>query len=61
MPQNWFDRSPNSLRVLGCLYCASIVYPDYVSYDLTETISEYFSYMYDVELTEEQLAAIYCD
>ncbi|MCD8218256.1 MAG: ABC transporter substrate-binding protein [Clostridiales bacterium] len=61
MPQNWFDRSPNSLRVLGCLYCASIVYPDYVNYDLTETVSEYFSYMYGVELTEEQLAAIYCD
>ncbi len=60
MPQNWFDRSPNSLRVLGCLYCASIVYADYVSYDLSETISEYFSYMYGVELTESQLEAIYC-
>ncbi|MCD8249480.1 MAG: ABC transporter substrate-binding protein [Lachnospiraceae bacterium] len=61
MPQNWFDRSPNSLRVLGCLYCASIVYSDYVSYDLTETISDYFDYMYGVELSAEQLAAIYCD
>ncbi|MCC8163236.1 MAG: ABC transporter substrate-binding protein [Lachnospiraceae bacterium] len=61
MPQNWFARSPNSLRVLGCLYCASIVYSDYVSYDLAETISDYFSYMYGVELSAEQLTAIYCD
>ncbi|MCC8120649.1 MAG: ABC transporter substrate-binding protein [Oscillospiraceae bacterium] len=61
MPQNWFDRSPNSLRVLGCLYCASICYADYVTYDLTDTISEYFSYMYGVDLTADQLAAIYCD
>ncbi len=61
MPQNWFDRSPNSLRVLGCLYCAAICYADYVTYDLTETVSEYFSYMYDVDLTADQLAAIYCD
>ncbi|MCD8066401.1 MAG: ABC transporter substrate-binding protein [Oscillospiraceae bacterium] len=60
LPQNWFDRSPNSLRVLGCLYCAAICYADYVSYDLTETVSDYFSYMYDVELTDAQLQAIHC-
>ncbi|MCD8116108.1 MAG: ABC transporter substrate-binding protein [Oscillospiraceae bacterium] len=60
LPQNWFDRSPNSLRVLGCLYCAAICYADYVSYGLTEVVSDYFSFMYGVELTDAQLEAIYC-
>ncbi|MCD8322411.1 MAG: ABC transporter substrate-binding protein [Oscillospiraceae bacterium] len=60
LPQNWFDRSPNSLRVLGCLYCAAICYADYVSYDLTEVVSDHFSFMYGVELTDAQLEAIYC-
>lgn len=59
LPQNWFDRSPNSLRVLGCLYTAATCYPDYCTYDLDEEIKGYFDFMYGVELTDGQLAALY--
>ncbi len=59
LPQNWFDRSPNSLRVLGCLYTVATCYPDYCTYDLDEEIKGYFDFMYGVELTDDQLAALY--
>lgn len=59
LPQNWVDRSPNSLRILGCLFTAAKCYPDYCTYDLDEEVKGFFQFMYDVELTDEQLAALY--
>ena len=58
-PQNWFDRSPNPLRVLGCLYVASTCYPDYVSFKLDTEITEFFQKMYQVSLTTDQVHALY--
>lgn len=58
-PQNWFDRSPNPLRVLGCLYTAARCYPDYVTYDLDEQVKDYFKTLYGRDLTDEQVAALY--
>lgn len=59
LPQNWVDRSPNSLRILGCLYTAAVCYEDYCTYDLDEEVKGFFEKMYGVELTEEQLSALY--
>lgn len=59
LPQNWIDRSPNSLRILGCLYYAAICYSDYCTYDYEEEIANFFDYMYGVDLTEEQLSALF--
>lgn len=59
LPQNWVDRSPNSLRILGCLYYAAICYPDYCTYDYEEEIANFFEYMYGVELTDAQLSALF--
>ena len=58
-PQNWYDRSPNPLRVLGCLYTAAMCYPDYVTYDLDTELAEFFETMYGRTLTEEQIHALY--
>ena len=58
LPQNWVDRSPNALRILGCLYTASVCYPDSCTYDLKTEISSFFSFMYGVELTDAQLSAV---
>lgn len=58
LPQNWVDRSPNSLRILGCLYTAAKCYPEQCTYDLDEELRGFFSFMYGVELTDEQPAAI---
>lgn len=59
LPQNWVDRSPNSLRILGCLYYAAICYADYCTYDYQEEIVNFFDYMYGVQLTEDQLSALF--
>lgn len=59
LPQNWVDRTPNDFRVLGCLYTLSACYPDSCTFDLAETVKEYFSFMFDVDLTEEQMQALY--
>lgn len=59
LPQNWVDRSPNSLRILGCLFTAAKCYPDYCTYDLDEEVKGFFQFMYNVELTDEQLSALY--
>ncbi len=58
LPQNWVDRSPNALRILGCLYTASVCYPDSCTYDLKTEISSFFSFMYGVELTDARLSAV---
>ena len=57
-PQNWFDRSPCSLRVLGCLFCASVAYPDTCTYDLRTEVYNFFEFMYGVQLTDSQLDAV---
>lgn len=59
LPQNWVDRSPNSLRILGCLFAAAKAYPDWCTYDLEEEVREFFSFMYDVELTDDQISALF--
>lgn len=58
-PQNWFDRSPNPLRVLGTLYATARVYPDRIDYDLDTEVKNYFKTLYDRDLTDEQVAALY--
>lgn len=60
LPQNWVDRSPNALRILGCLFTAAKCYPEQCTYDLSSEVQEFFRFMYDVELTPEQLSAV-CD
>ena len=59
LPENWFDRSPSFYRILGCLFTAARCYPDYVTYDLDETVKEFFKFMYDVDLTDAQLEALW--
>ena len=59
LPENWFDRSPSFYRILGCLFTAARCYPDYVTYDLDDTVKEFFKFMYDVDLTDAQLEALW--
>lgn len=58
-PQNWYDRSPNMLRMLGCLYTATISYPEYCDYDLDAELSQFFQLFYDRTLTLTQIHALY--
>ncbi len=59
LPENWVDRSPNSLRILGCLYYAGICYSDYCTYNYEDEIVKFFDFMYGVELSDDQLASLF--
>jgi iron complex transport system substrate-binding protein len=57
-PFNWFDRPPNIMRALGIQYFASIIYPDYITYDINSEIKEFFSLFYNVDLTDDEVASL---
>ncbi len=57
-PFNWFDRPPNIMRVLGIQWFASVIYSDYVSYDINSEIKDFYSLFYNVDLTDDQIAAL---
>jgi iron complex transport system substrate-binding protein len=58
VPFNWFDRPPNTMRVLGIQWFASVMYPNYISYDINSEIKEYFNLFYNVKLTDDEVKAL---
>jgi iron complex transport system substrate-binding protein len=58
LPFNWFDRPPNIMRVLGIQWFASVIYPDYVNYDINTEIKEFFNTFYNVQLTDDQVTSL---
>lgn len=58
VPFNWFDRPPNTMRVLGIQWFASVMYPNYISYDINSEIKEYFNLFYNVKLTDDEVKTL---
>lgn len=52
-PYGWLSSPPGVQRYLGILWLGTLLYPDYVEYDLQEEITEYYKLFYDCELTDE--------
>ena len=57
-PFGWFDRPPNTMRVLGCQWFANLVYPDYYKADVREEIKKYFDLFYGSTITDDEIDAI---
>lgn len=57
-PYNWIGFPPSVQRYLGMLWLPSVLYPDYVDYDLYEQVAEYFSLFYHHDLTEAEFEAL---
>lgn len=51
-PYGWLSSPPAVQRYLGLLWLGDLLYPDYVSYDLQEKVTEYYSLFYGCELTD---------
>ena len=51
-PYGWLSSPPAVQSYLGMLWLGDILYPDYISYDLQEEITEYYSLFYGCDLTE---------
>ena len=58
-PFSWVDRPPGPNRLVGIRWLSGLIYPDALGFDVDEEVCEFFRLFYHVELTEEQLAALY--
>ncbi|MDE7219585.1 MAG: ABC transporter substrate-binding protein [Oscillospiraceae bacterium] len=58
-PFSWVDRPPASNRIVGIRWLSGLLYPDRLNFDVDEEVREFFSLFYHVELTDEQLQALY--
>lgn len=52
-PYGWLSSPPSVQRYLGLLWLGALLYPEDVTYDLQEAVTEYYQIFYDCTLTEE--------
>ena len=57
-PYGWLSSPPAVQSYLGMLWLGAILYPDYITYDLQEQVTQYYDLFYDCELTEEMYLAL---
>ncbi|MGL6221415.1 MAG: ABC transporter substrate-binding protein, partial [Lacrimispora sphenoides] len=57
-PQNWFDRPPSVNTIIGIQWVHSILYPDYVDYDIKEETKEFYKLFYHAELSDNDVEII---
>lgn len=58
-PFSWVDRPPGPNRIIGARWLAKKIYPEYLDYDVDTEVKSFFKLFYHVDLTDEQLAALY--
>ena len=51
-PYGWLSSPPAVQRYLGMLWLGTVLYPDYIEYDLQEKVTEYYELFYGCELTD---------
>ena len=52
-PYGWLSSPPAVQRYLGLMWLGALLYPEDVTYDLQEAVTEYYRLFYECELTEE--------
>lgn len=52
-PYGWLSSPPSVQRYLGLLWLGQLLYPEYVTYDLEQSIKEYYDIFYGCDLTDE--------
>lgn len=57
-PQNWFDRPPSVNTIIGIKWVHSILYPEYVDFDIKEETKEFYKLFYHVELSGQDVENI---
>ncbi|RDJ15808.1 iron ABC transporter substrate-binding protein [Rhizobium grahamii] len=58
LPFGWFDSPPGINRLIGIAWLEKLLYPDVFTADLSGEVREFYKLFYQVELTDEQLAAL---
>jgi iron complex transport system substrate-binding protein len=57
-PYNWMGSPPSINRFLGILWLETLLYPEYVNFDLYEKTAEYYRLFYGYDLSPERFAAL---
>ena len=52
-PYGWLSSPPAVQRYLGLMWLGALLYPEDVTYDLQEAVTEYYRLFYECELTDE--------
>ena len=58
MPFNWFDKPPCIARVIGTEWVLYKMYPEYVDFDMTQEVIDFYKLFYQVNITAEQAEAL---
>lgn len=51
-PYGWLSSPPSVQRYLGMLWLGRLLYPQYITYDLQEKVTEYYQLFYGCQLTD---------
>ena len=57
-PYGWLSSPPSVQRYLGMLWLGTLLYPDYVSYDLRDAVKEYYKLFYGYDLSDADYDAL---
>lgn len=58
-PFSWVDRPLGPNRIIGIRWLSGLIYPDHLNFDVDEEVREFFDLFYHVQLTDQQLEALY--
>jgi iron complex transport system substrate-binding protein len=54
-PYDWLNRPPSVVRFIGVKWLSSLLYPDVITTDLRQDISEFYSLFFNYEITETEI------
>ena len=57
-PQNWFDRPPSVNTIIGIKWIQSLLYPQYVDYNIREEAKKFYKLFYHIELSDKDVDII---
>lgn len=57
-PYGWLSSPPSVQRYLGMLWLGTLLYPEYVEYDLQEEVTAYYKLFYGCDLTDAMYQAL---
>jgi len=57
-PYNWMGFPPSVQRYLGAMWLPTLLYPEYVDYDLKQEVKDYYEMFYHSDLTDEQYSEL---
>lgn len=55
LPYNWLDMPPSANRIIGVMWLAELLYPNYYNFDIIQETKDFYRLFYRIELTDEQI------